>query len=64
MVINMEWGSFDDTKQVLPVTVYDLIVDRESPNASKQVGEHFRLLICLPSSLSAFFRLVSSSLKR
>jgi hexokinase len=37
MVINMEWGSFDDTKQVLPLTHYDLALDRESPNPGKQV---------------------------
>jgi len=37
MVINMEWGSFDDNKQILPVTIYDLVLDRASPNPSKQV---------------------------
>lgn len=39
MIINMEWGSFDDTKQHLPLTVYDLILDRESPNPGKQLYE-------------------------
>jgi len=39
MVINMEWGSFDDTKQMLPLTPYDVQLDRESPNPSKQLYE-------------------------
>lgn len=39
MVVNMEWGSFDDTKRVLPLTPYDITLDRESPNPGKQLYE-------------------------
>ncbi|KAI8808970.1 hexokinase-domain-containing protein [Cladochytrium replicatum] len=39
MVINMEWGAFDDERNVLPVTSYDLNVDRASPNPGRQTFE-------------------------
>ncbi|KAF9157446.1 glucokinase [Actinomortierella ambigua] len=39
MVINIEWGNFDKDKTVLPVTIYDNKVDRESINPGLQVFE-------------------------
>ncbi|ODV81182.1 uncharacterized protein CANTADRAFT_25407 [Suhomyces tanzawaensis NRRL Y-17324] len=36
IVINTEWGSFDNTLQVLPSTKYDEIVDKETAN----IGYH------------------------
>ncbi|KAJ1917539.1 hypothetical protein IWQ60_007755 [Tieghemiomyces parasiticus] len=39
MVINMEWGGFDNHKEVLPVTMFDNCVDRETQNPNKQVFE-------------------------
>ncbi|KAJ1974883.1 hypothetical protein H4R34_004548 [Dimargaris verticillata] len=39
MVINMEWGSFDNSKQVLPLTWFDNSVDRETQNPCMQVFE-------------------------
>ncbi|MCO5608380.1 hypothetical protein L7F22_062589 [Adiantum nelumboides] len=30
MIINAEWGGFDDERNILPVTVYDNVVDREA----------------------------------
>jgi len=36
MVINMEWGSFDNTLKVLPNTKYDQLVDEETAN----IGYH------------------------
>nr|KAJ3419923.1 hexokinase A [Polyrhizophydium stewartii] len=32
MVVNTEWGAFDDACIVLPVTQYDLTIDRQSSN--------------------------------
>lgn len=39
MVINMEWGTFDLERRVLPLTVYDNKLDRESINPHKQLFE-------------------------
>ncbi|KAJ1654857.1 hypothetical protein IWQ61_005288 [Dispira simplex] len=39
MVINMEWGGFDNAKEFLPVTFFDNGVDRETQNPNKQVFE-------------------------
>ncbi|CAO3614944.1 unnamed protein product [Cunninghamella echinulata] len=39
MVINMEWGAFDNEKQVLPLTIYDNQLDRESNNPKQQIYE-------------------------
>ena len=39
MVINTEWGSFDNGMKVLPTTVYDNILDRESVNPGIQMFE-------------------------
>ncbi|KAG1396873.1 hypothetical protein G6F58_011632 [Rhizopus delemar] len=39
MVINMEWGAFDLERQVLPFTVYDNKLDRESINPREQTFE-------------------------
>lgn len=39
MVINMEWGGFDDHKKVLPVTSYDLELDNSSINRGAQIYE-------------------------
>ncbi|KAI3326932.1 glucokinase [Xylariaceae sp. AK1471] len=39
MVINTEWGSFDNQLNVLPITPYDLQLDRESVNPGIQMFE-------------------------
>ncbi|KAK3835058.1 MAG: hexokinase-domain-containing protein [Linnemannia gamsii] len=39
MVINIEFGAFDNERQVLPLTMYDNKVDRKSLNPSKQLFE-------------------------
>lgn len=39
MVVNTEWGSFDNGLKVLPTTPYDEILDRESPNPGIQMFE-------------------------
>jgi hexokinase len=55
MVINMEWGAFDNEGVVLPSTPYDAKLDRESPHPREQrfekmisglyLGEITRLLM-------------------
>ncbi|TVY73143.1 Glucokinase, partial [Lachnellula suecica] len=39
MVVNTEWGSFDNSMKVLPKTIYDEILDRESVNPGIQMFE-------------------------
>ena len=39
MIINIEWGAFDNEKVVLPVTKYDTRLDRHTENPGKQVFE-------------------------
>ncbi|KAG0181519.1 glucokinase [Apophysomyces sp. BC1034] len=39
MVINMEWGAFDVERRVLPTTIYDNKLDRESINPRAQLFE-------------------------
>lgn len=39
MVVNMEWGAFDKERRVLPLTVYDNKLDRESINPREQLFE-------------------------
>lgn len=39
MIINIEWGAFDNEKVVLPVTKYDIMLDRETPNPGWQTFE-------------------------
>ncbi|KAJ3053923.1 glucokinase [Rhizophlyctis rosea] len=39
MVINMEWGNWGSDKIALPLTAYDLKVDRASPNPGQQLYE-------------------------
>ncbi|KAF9574197.1 glucokinase [Mortierella alpina] len=39
MIINIEWGNFDKDKSVLPVTIYDNKLDRESINPGIHVFE-------------------------
>lgn len=39
MVINMEWGTFDLERRVLPFTIHDNKLDRESINPHKQLFE-------------------------
>ncbi|KAL1915712.1 uncharacterized protein VTP21DRAFT_6471 [Calcarisporiella thermophila] len=39
MVINMEWGAFDNERRVLPVTMFDNKLDRKSVNPRKQTFE-------------------------
>ncbi|KAI9321414.1 hypothetical protein BX666DRAFT_975096 [Dichotomocladium elegans] len=39
MVINTEWGAFDNERIVLPLTTYDCKVDRESINPRQQTFE-------------------------
>lgn len=39
MIINTEWGSFDNKLEFLPVTIYDEIVDSETANAGVHLYE-------------------------
>jgi hexokinase len=39
MIINTEWGSFDNSMKVLPNTIYDQILDKDSPNPGFQMFE-------------------------
>lgn len=39
MIINTEWGAFDNQRNVLPITKYDNKLDRESINPRKQTFE-------------------------
>ncbi|KAI9253888.1 hexokinase-domain-containing protein [Phascolomyces articulosus] len=39
MVINMEWGAFDNERRVLPLTMYDNKVNRQSRNLHQQLFE-------------------------
>jgi hexokinase len=39
MAINMEWGAFDEERRVLPVTIYDNKLDRESINPRAHIYE-------------------------
>ncbi|KAH9853885.1 hexokinase [Lenzites betulinus] len=41
MVVNTEWGAFNNTRTVLPTTPYDNKVDRESINPKYQAYEKF-----------------------
>ena len=39
MVVNMEWGAFDCEREVLPLTMYDNKVNRQSRNLHQQLFE-------------------------
>ncbi|KAJ3342477.1 glucokinase [Gonapodya sp. JEL0774] len=39
MIINIEWGAFDNEKRVLPLSVYDEQLDASSINPGKQIFE-------------------------
>lgn len=39
MVVNMEWGSFDNTLKILPSTKYDQIIDAETANPGYHLFE-------------------------
>ncbi|KDQ07025.1 hypothetical protein BOTBODRAFT_192701 [Botryobasidium botryosum FD-172 SS1] len=41
MIVNCEWGAFDNSRNVLPVTPFDNKVDRESINPRYQCFEKF-----------------------
>ncbi|CAB5191382.1 unnamed protein product [Rhizophagus irregularis] len=41
MVINIEWGAFDNERKVLPLTMFDNKLDRKSNNPRKQALEKF-----------------------
>ena len=55
MVINCEWGAFDNEGKVLPQTPYDISIDKSSPRPGQQafekmvaglyLGEIFRLIM-------------------
>jgi hexokinase len=55
MAINCEWGAFDNEHKVLPLTPYDIIIDKDSPRPGQQafekmiaglyLGELFRLVL-------------------
>lgn len=55
MVVNIEWGAFDNDKQILPLTEYDVEMDKLTPNPTEQtfektvsgfyLGELFRIII-------------------
>ncbi|KAI0008295.1 hypothetical protein F4779DRAFT_628555 [Xylariaceae sp. FL0662B] len=73
MVINVEWGSFDNQLNVLPNTSYDIELDQETPNPGVQMfekrvsgmflGEILRLVIVdmLKNPDISLFRDVNSS---
>ncbi|KAG9291260.1 hypothetical protein G9A89_021762 [Geosiphon pyriformis] len=39
MIVNMEWGGFDNERKVLPITLFDNKLDRESINPRAQIFE-------------------------
>jgi hexokinase len=39
MIVNIEWGAYDNEKVVLPVTKYDIALDRATENPGKQIFE-------------------------
>jgi len=39
MIVNMEWGAFGDGKDILPLTKYDIQLDKTSVNPGKQLLE-------------------------
>ncbi|KAI8837584.1 hypothetical protein BC829DRAFT_404965 [Chytridium lagenaria] len=39
MIINTEWGAFDNENIILPITQYDTLLDRQSSNPGAQVFE-------------------------
>ena len=39
MIVNIEWGAFDNEKIVLPCTEYDLTLDRATENPGTQIFE-------------------------
>ncbi|ORZ04639.1 hexokinase-domain-containing protein [Absidia repens] len=39
MVVNMEWGAFDCERRILPLTMYDNKMNRESVNVNEQLFE-------------------------
>ncbi|KAK4202997.1 hexokinase [Triangularia verruculosa] len=39
MAINCEWGAFDNEHKVLPMTPYDIIIDKDSPRPGQQAFE-------------------------
>lgn len=39
MAINCEWGAFDNEHKVLPLTQYDIIIDKDSPRPGQQAFE-------------------------
>ncbi|KAH7100570.1 hexokinase-domain-containing protein [Auriculariales sp. MPI-PUGE-AT-0066] len=41
MVVNCEWGAFNNTRSVMPTTPFDNKLDRESINVRKQAFEKF-----------------------
>ncbi|KAJ9142205.1 Phosphotransferase [Pleurostoma richardsiae] len=55
MAINCEWGAFDNEHAVLPLTKYDVVIDKDSPRPGQQafekmiaglyLGEIFRLVL-------------------
>lgn len=55
MIINCEWGAFDNEHAVLPLTPFDITVDKDSPRSGQQafekmvaglyLGELFRLVV-------------------
>ncbi|CAH1767704.1 14911_t:CDS:2 [Entrophospora sp. SA101] len=39
MIVNIEWGAFDNERKVLPLTMFDNKLDRESINPREQIFE-------------------------
>ncbi|CAG8462730.1 14123_t:CDS:2 [Racocetra persica] len=39
MIINVEWGAFDSEKKIIPITMFDNKLDRESNNPHSQIFE-------------------------
>jgi hexokinase len=66
MVVNVEWGAFDNELKTLPTTSYDTAIDKETPNPGMQMfekqvsgmylGEILRLVILDMNKAASLFR--------
>lgn len=66
MAINCEYGAFDNSRSILPITKYDDQIDKDSPRPGEQafeklsaglyLGEIYRLIILELHSRSLFFK--------
>jgi hypothetical protein len=59
MLINTEWGAFDQERKVLPITKYDNALDMRSPNPGQQIFE--KMVTTALSILNVLFSRITSS---